>query len=89
MDDLSQPPVTLSSVRSGSANNPLARKLDKILSLALDDPQVQNALSALADFFPAEDSLSARRNLGGDVEKRELAVNRKFLDALDSVDQVL
>jgi hypothetical protein len=63
-------------------------KLNKVLSVALDDPDTQAALNALAEMYAPENSLEARRNLRGDVEKRELAVNRRFLDALDAVDQV-
>ncbi|KAI9031381.1 oligomeric Golgi complex subunit 6 [Hyaloraphidium curvatum] len=81
------PPV-LSSARAG-AQNPLQRKMDKVLALQLDEPDTQAALHALADVFPAENSLAARRNLRGDVEKRELAISRKFLDALDAVNQKL
>lgn len=89
MDVASDPALpVLASARSSATNNPLSKKMEKILAVALDDADVQSALQALADMYPSENTLDARRNLRSDVEKRELAINRRFLDALDSVDQV-
>ncbi|KAJ3086103.1 Golgi transport complex subunit 6, partial [Quaeritorhiza haematococci] len=68
--------------------NPLARKLQKVLNTSLEDPQTQDALEALAEFYTAN-SLTARRNLRGDVEKRVMAVNGKFKDAFGLVNEQL
>lgn len=78
------PALPASSARSSA--NPLARRLDKALSLPLDDAGVQAALAALADDF--SNTLDARRSLRSEAEKREVAVAARFRDALGAVDEV-
>uniref|UniRef100_A0A3Q0T7M7 Conserved oligomeric Golgi complex subunit 6 n=1 Tax=Amphilophus citrinellus TaxID=61819 RepID=A0A3Q0T7M7_AMPCI len=59
-------------------NNPLSRKLNKILETRLDnDKEMLEALKALSVFF-TENSLRTRRNLRGDIERRSLAINEEF-----------
>ncbi|XP_061136859.1 conserved oligomeric Golgi complex subunit 6 isoform X2 [Syngnathus typhle] len=59
-------------------NNPLSRKLNKILETRLDnDKEMLEALTALSAFF-TENSLRTRRNLRGDIERRSLAINEDF-----------
>lgn len=71
------------------ANNPLARKLNKILENKLDsDKETLEALKALSTFFP-ENTLRARRNLRSDIEKRSLLVNEEFVQAFKNVKEVL
>jgi len=58
--------------------NPLSRKLKKILNTRLDnDKELVDALKALSSFF-GENTLRARRNLRGDVEKRSLEISEQF-----------
>ncbi|XP_057694452.1 conserved oligomeric Golgi complex subunit 6 [Corythoichthys intestinalis] len=75
-------------------NNPLSRKLNKILETRLDnDKEMLEALTALSEFF-TENSLRTRRNLRGDIERRSLAINEDFarifkevIDELESVNE--
>lgn len=74
---------------SESPNNPLSRKLNKILEIRLDnDKEMVEALKALSTFF-ADNSLRSRRNLRGDIEKRSLAINESFESAFREVKQQL
>ncbi|KAM6946221.1 conserved oligomeric Golgi complex subunit 6 [Aplochiton taeniatus] len=60
-------------------NNPLSRKLNKILETRLDnDKEMLEALKALSVFF-TENSLRTRRNLRGDIERRSLSINEDFV----------
>ncbi|KAJ3056818.1 Golgi transport complex subunit 6 [Rhizophlyctis rosea] len=68
--------------------NPLAKKLNKILTTSLDDQQIQDALETLAEFY-TENTLTARRNLRGDIERRAMVINRRFLDSFNGVNQQL
>ncbi|XP_061684304.1 conserved oligomeric Golgi complex subunit 6 [Syngnathoides biaculeatus] len=68
------------SIQSANAtpNNPLSRKLNKILETQLDnDKEMLEALTALSAFF-TENNLRTRRNLRGDIERRSLAINEDF-----------
>eukprot|EP00123_Amoebidium_parasiticum_P015477 comp22991_c4_seq1/m.36606 comp22991_c4_seq1/g.36606 ORF comp22991_c4_seq1/g.36606 comp22991_c4_seq1/m.36606 type:complete len:801 (-) comp22991_c4_seq1:43-2445(-) len=66
-------------------NNPLSRKLNKILNLRLDqDKEVVEALKALSKFY-TDNTLKARRNLRSDIERRSLEVNYEFLEAFEMV----
>ncbi|XP_071081994.1 conserved oligomeric Golgi complex subunit 6-like [Haliotis cracherodii] len=77
------------STSSTQANNPLSRKLNKILESRLDnDKDMLEALKALSVFF-SENSLRTRRNLRSDIEKRSLAINEEFLDAFQVVKEQL
>ena len=46
-----------------------------------------SSLEALSGFYD-ENTLKARRNLRGDVEKRSMCINKQFLEAYTLVDQV-
>uniref|UniRef100_A0A8C4IF30 Conserved oligomeric Golgi complex subunit 6 n=1 Tax=Dicentrarchus labrax TaxID=13489 RepID=A0A8C4IF30_DICLA len=69
-------------------NNPLSRKLNKILETRLDnDKEMLEALKALSVFF-TENSLRTRRNLRGDIEKRSLNINEEFARIFKEVKEV-
>lgn len=70
-----------------STNNPLSVKLNKILSSSLDDQRTKHALEALSDFYHAN-TPDARRNLRGDIERRAMENNRRFLEAFGKVNEV-
>ncbi|XP_051934424.1 conserved oligomeric Golgi complex subunit 6 [Hippocampus zosterae] len=70
-------------------NNPLSRKLNKILETRLDnDKEMLEALTALSEFF-TENSLRTRRNLRGDIERRSLAINEDFAQIFKEVKEEL
>ncbi|XP_048197415.1 conserved oligomeric Golgi complex subunit 6 isoform X2 [Perognathus longimembris pacificus] len=70
---------------SAQSNNPLSRKLHKILETRLDnDKEMLEALKALSAFF-VENSLRTRRNLRGDIERRSLAINEEFVKIFKAV----
>ncbi|KAM8854429.1 conserved oligomeric Golgi complex subunit 6 isoform 1-T1 [Synchiropus picturatus] len=70
-------------------NNPLSRKLNKILETRLDnDKEMLEALMALSVFF-TENSLRTRRNLRGDIERRSLAINEDFARIFKEVKEEL
>ncbi|XP_078401396.1 conserved oligomeric Golgi complex subunit 6 isoform X1 [Cetorhinus maximus] len=70
-------------------NNPLARKLNKILETRLDnDKDMLEALKALSVFF-TENSLRTRRNLRGDIERRSLSINEEFVRVFKEVKEEL
>uniref|UniRef100_A0AAR2JXZ7 Conserved oligomeric Golgi complex subunit 6 n=1 Tax=Pygocentrus nattereri TaxID=42514 RepID=A0AAR2JXZ7_PYGNA len=74
---------------SSQTNNPLARKLNKILETRLDnDKEMLEALKSLSVFF-TENSLRTRRNLRGDIEKRSLAINEEFVRIFKDVKEEL
>ncbi|XP_070537699.1 conserved oligomeric Golgi complex subunit 6-like isoform X3 [Ptychodera flava] len=83
-------PVQVEQVPLDSqASNPLSRKLNKILETRLDnDKEVLEALKALSTFFH-ENSLRSRRNLRGDIERRSLAINEQFAQAIQEVKEQL
>uniref|UniRef100_H3ADN5 Conserved oligomeric Golgi complex subunit 6 n=1 Tax=Latimeria chalumnae TaxID=7897 RepID=H3ADN5_LATCH len=85
------PSLNNSSNNSGVAsqsNNPLSRKLNKILETRLDnDKEMLEALKALSAFF-TENSLRTRRNLRGDIERRSLAINEEFVQVFKEVKEV-
>ena len=63
-------------------NNPLSRKLSRILENRLEDERdTIEALKVLSEFLPAN-TLHARRNLRSDLEKRGLALSEEFCDLL-------
>ncbi|XP_064413857.1 conserved oligomeric Golgi complex subunit 6 isoform X1 [Latimeria chalumnae] len=86
------PSLNNSSNNSGVAsqsNNPLSRKLNKILETRLDnDKEMLEALKALSAFF-TENSLRTRRNLRGDIERRSLAINEEFVQVFKEVKEEL
>lgn len=69
--------------------NPLSRKLNKILESNLDgDKETLEALRVLSSFLE-KNTLQARRNLRSDLEKRSLALNENFLECVgELVEQV-
>ncbi|KAJ8391443.1 hypothetical protein AAFF_G00089170 [Aldrovandia affinis] len=70
-------------------NNPLSRKLNKILETRLDnDKEMLEALKALSVFF-TENSLRTRRNLRGDIERRSLSINEEFVRIFKDVKEEL
>ncbi|XP_022044800.1 conserved oligomeric Golgi complex subunit 6 [Acanthochromis polyacanthus] len=74
---------------STQPNNPLSRKLNKILETRLDnDKEMLEALKALSVFF-TENSLRTRRNLRGDIERRSLAINEEFARIFKEVKEEL
>uniref|UniRef100_A0A8D1CG62 Conserved oligomeric Golgi complex subunit 6 n=1 Tax=Sus scrofa TaxID=9823 RepID=A0A8D1CG62_PIG len=74
---------------SAQTNNPLSRKLRKILDTRLDnDKEMLEALKALSTFF-VENSLRTRRNLRGDIERRSLAINEEFVSIFKDVKEEL
>ncbi|BFZ10927.1 hypothetical protein BsWGS_13966 [Bradybaena similaris] len=74
---------------ASTSNNPLSRKLNKILETRLDnDKELLEALKALSSFF-TENSLRNRRNLRSDIEKKSLAINEEFLEAFQAVKEQL
>ncbi|KAL4647730.1 conserved oligomeric Golgi complex subunit 6 [Arapaima gigas] len=82
----------LSQTGGGAApqpNNPLSRKLNKILETRLDnDKEMLEALKALSVFF-TENTLRTRRNLRGDVERRSLSINEQFVRVFKEVKEEL
>ncbi|XP_077467080.1 conserved oligomeric Golgi complex subunit 6 isoform X1 [Stigmatopora argus] len=85
-------PLTQSANGTSQPNNPLSRKLNKILETRLDnDKEMLEALTALSEFF-SENSLRTRRNLRGDIERRSLAINEDFAcifkDVIDELENV-
>lgn len=71
------------------ANNPLSKKLNKILETRLDnDKDVLEALKSLSIFFN-ENNIRTRRNLRSDIERRSLAINEEFVDAFRDVKEQL
>uniref|UniRef100_A0A2K6TVE9 Conserved oligomeric Golgi complex subunit 6 n=1 Tax=Saimiri boliviensis boliviensis TaxID=39432 RepID=A0A2K6TVE9_SAIBB len=73
---------------SAATNNPLSRKLHKILETRLDnDKEMLEALKALSTFF-VENTLRTRRNLRGDIERKSLAINEEFVSIFKEVKEV-
>lgn len=65
-----------------AAQNPLSRKLNKILENSLDnDKETLEALEVLSGFLE-KNTLQARRNLRSDLEQRSLALNESFLQCI-------
>ncbi|XP_060800153.1 conserved oligomeric Golgi complex subunit 6 isoform X2 [Neoarius graeffei] len=74
---------------SSQTNNPLSRKLNKILETRLDnDKEMLEALKSLSVFF-TENSLRTRRNLRGDIERRSLSINEEFVRIFKDVKEEL
>ena len=79
---------------ANNANNPLTRKLAKILSggdglahgAALSDDMLE-VLQGLSVFFK-DNTKRARAGLRGDLERRSLSLNTEFLAAFQEVQEV-
>jgi hypothetical protein len=81
--------LTQPSQESAQANNPIARKLNKILESRVEnDKDLLEALKTLSVFFP-ENSIRTRRNLRSDIEKRSLVLNEEFLDVFRNIKEQL
>ncbi|TWW76872.1 conserved oligomeric Golgi complex subunit 6 [Takifugu flavidus] len=81
--------ITQNQNAQSQTNNPLSRKLNKILETRLDnDKEMLEALKALSVFF-TENSLRTRRNLRGDIERRSLAINEEFAQIFKEVKEEL
>ncbi len=74
---MADPPAALAPQQ-----NPLSRKLNRILENSLDnDKDTLEALEVLSGFLE-KNTLQARRNLRSDLEKRSLALNEAFLHSI-------
>lgn len=72
---------------SNKPNKLLASKLNKVLGSSASDDKVKTALtslSAIADL----DEADLRRNLRGTIEKKEIQVNKKFIQGLGRLVEV-
>ncbi|EGC29085.1 hypothetical protein DICPUDRAFT_43332 [Dictyostelium purpureum] len=73
-------------------NTTLSRKIQKVLEIKLDSKDLSNALEELSTFYTAN-SISARRNLRSEIEKRYLDINIEFLDQFnqlnDSINELI
>ena len=71
-----------SPAAASTTQNPLSRKLNKILENTLDnDRETLEALDVLSGFLE-KNTLQARRNLRSDLEQRSLALNESFLQCI-------
>ena len=67
----------------------LSRKLKKVLDSKLEnDKDTMDALKELSTFFK-ENNLQTRRNLRGEIERRNLQITSEFLTAFQVVKQTL
>jgi len=67
------------------ADTVLSRKMKKILDSKLEnDNDTMDALKELSTFF-TENNLKNRRNLRGEIERRNLQINHDFLAAFETV----
>lgn len=73
---------TVPTQSSSTQQNPLSKKLAKILETNLDnDKDTLQALEVLSDFLE-KNTLQARRNLRSDLEIRSVALNQTFLQCV-------
>ena len=71
------------------ADTVLSRKLRKVLDSKLEsDKDTMDALRELSTFFK-ENNLQNRRNLRGEIERRNLTITHDFLAAFRSVKETL
>eukprot|EP00092_Neocalanus_flemingeri_P014840 GFUD01016021.1.p1 GENE.GFUD01016021.1~~GFUD01016021.1.p1 ORF type:complete len:631 (+),score=243.67 GFUD01016021.1:52-1944(+) len=71
------------------ADSVLSRKLKKILDSKLEsDKDTVDALKELSTFFQ-DNNLKTRRNLRGEIERRNLQINHDFLSAFQTVKESL
>jgi len=67
------------------ADTVLSRKLKKVLDSRLEnDKDTVDALKELSSFF-TENNMKTRRNLRGEIERRNLQINQDFLSAFKTV----
>lgn len=68
-------------------NPTLSRKLNKVLEIRTGNEDLLQGLQNLSEFYKTN-TLEARRNLRGEIEKRGLEINNEFLDLLMGVQKV-
>lgn len=89
LKSVSPQPDSISKQQAQTGNNPIARKLNKILESRIEnDKDLLEALKTLSSFFP-ENSIRSRRNLRSDIEKRSLVLNEEFLSAFRNIKEQL
>ncbi|KAL5256644.1 hypothetical protein ACHWQZ_G011784 [Mnemiopsis leidyi] len=72
-----------------TTSNPLSRKLQKVLSLKLDqDPDLIVALKGLSDVV-STNNLRTRRNLRGDFERRSVNLSVELCESFSHVNQLV
>jgi len=77
------------SVDESKTDSVLSRKLKKILDSKLEtDKDTVDALKELSTFFQ-DNNLKTRRNLRGEIERRNLQINHDFLSAFHTVKESL
>jgi len=77
------------SVDDSKSDSVLSRKLKKILDSKLEaDKDTVDALKELSTFFQ-DNNLKTRRNLRGEIERRNLQINHDFLSAFQTVKESL
>eukprot|EP00833_Pecoramyces_ruminatium_P001331 jgi/Orpsp1_1/1175363/evm.model.c7180000053557.1 len=64
--------------------NPLSHKLQKLLSISLDNEQTKEAFKELSTFY-TDNTAVARRNLMNNIEQQEMLINNSFLNSLKKV----
>ena len=71
------------------ADTVLSRKLKKVLDSKLEsDKDTMDALKELSTFFK-ENNIQNRRNLRGEIERRNLQITNDFLSAFEIVKETL
>jgi len=77
------------TVDDSKSDSVLSRKLKKILDSKLEtDKDTVDALKELSTFFQ-DNNLKSRRNLRGEIERRNLQINHDFLSAFQTVKESL
>eukprot|EP01102_Stenamoeba_stenopodia_P015701 TRINITY_DN5379_c0_g1_i1.p1 TRINITY_DN5379_c0_g1~~TRINITY_DN5379_c0_g1_i1.p1 ORF type:complete len:699 (+),score=129.08 TRINITY_DN5379_c0_g1_i1:47-2098(+) len=69
-------------------NSALSGKINKVLETRVDQTELLSAAKYVSGFY-SKNSLSARRNLRGDIEKHTVSINHQFLSALEQVQNQL
>jgi len=64
--------------------NPLSHKLQKLLSISLENEQTKEAFKELSTFY-TDNTAVARRNLMNNIEQQEMLINNTFLNSLKKV----
>jgi len=69
-------------------NSALSGKINKVLETRVDQAELLSAAKYVSGFY-SKNTLTARRNLRGDIERHTVAINHQFLDALEQVQKQL
>jgi hypothetical protein len=81
-------PIDPSQQQAQQTNNPITRKLNKILESKIEnDKELLESLKTLSSFV-SDNSIRSRRNLRSDIEKRSLTLNEEFLSAFRNIKEV-